>query len=103
MALVAGDRQVDTAALAQLNGVGRKKLRMGTPDEGRETTGYEVGGVAPVGWPHTCDTIADDSLLRFETIWAAAGAPNAVFEARTDALASAIGAQWATIVKDPSA
>jgi Cys-tRNA(Pro) deacylase len=103
MALVAGDRQVDTAALAQLIGVGRKKLRMGTPDEVRETTGYEVGGVAPVGWPNTCDTIADDSLRRFETIWAAAGAPNAVFEARTDALASAIGAQWATIVKDPSA
>src|SRR5690606_23101725 len=40
MALVAGDRQVDTAALAQLIGVGRKKLKMGSPEEVRAVTGY---------------------------------------------------------------
>ncbi|MBK9343182.1 MAG: YbaK/EbsC family protein [Dehalococcoidia bacterium] len=102
MALVAGDRQVDTAALAELVGVGRKKLKMGTPDEVRDTTGYEVGGVAPVGWPHPCDTIADESLQRFEDIWAAAGAPNAVFPARTAELALAVNAQWARIVKEPA-
>ncbi len=58
MALVAGDRQVDTAALAELVGVGRKKLKMGTPEEVLETTGYRVGGVAPVGWPKPCDIVA---------------------------------------------
>lgn len=102
MALVAGDRQVDTAALAELVGVGRKKLKMGTPEEVLATTGYEVGGVAPVGWVHPCDVVADDSLRRFEDIWAAAGSPNAVFPARTGDLVGAIGAQWARIVKDPA-
>ena len=102
MALVAGDRQVDTAALAELVGVGRKKLKMGTPEEVLETTGYAVGGVAPVGWARPCDVVVDDSLRRFEDIWAAAGAPNAVFPARTEQLVSAINGQWATIVKAPA-
>jgi prolyl-tRNA editing enzyme YbaK/EbsC (Cys-tRNA(Pro) deacylase) len=102
MALVAGDRQVETAALANLVGIGRKKLKLGTPEEVRAITGYEVGGVAPVGWPQACDTIADDSLQRFDEIWAAAGAPNAVFPAKTADLVAAIGAQWATIVKGPA-
>lgn len=103
MALVAGDRQVDTAALAELVGVGRKKLKMGTPDEVRAITGYEVGGVAPVGWPQPCDVVADESLKRFDEIWAAAGAPNAVFPAPTTALVDAIGAQWARITREPAA
>lgn len=102
MALVAGDCQVDTGALAALVGVGRKKLKMGTPDEVLATTGYAVGGVSPVGWPQSCDTIADDSLKRFEDIWAAAGAANAVFPARTEDLVRVTGAQWARIVKDPA-
>ena len=34
--------------------------------------------------------------------WAAAGAPNAVFPARTTELALAVNAQWARIVKDPA-
>ena len=101
MALVAGDRQVDTAALAELVGVGRKKLKMGTPEEVRATTGYEVGGVAPVGWTAPCDVVADESLRRFDDVWAAAGSPNAVFPARTEDLVSAIGGQWARIVKEP--
>ncbi len=102
MALVAGDRQVDTSALAELVGVGRKRLKMGTPEEVRATTGYEVGGVAPVGWPHPSDTVADESLQRFEEIWAAAGAPNAVFPANTGDLVRAINAQWARIAKEPA-
>jgi Cys-tRNA(Pro) deacylase len=101
MALVAGDRQVDTAALAQLIGVGRKKLKMGTPEEVRAITGYEVGGVSPVGVAQPCDIVVDDSLLRFEEVWAAAGAANAVFPANTADLVRAIGGQWAAIVKDP--
>lgn len=102
VALVAGDRQADTSALATLLGVGRKKLKMGTPEQVLATTGYAVGGVAPVGWPQQCDTIADESLQRFSEIWAAAGAPNAVFPASTQQLIEAIGAQWASIVKDPT-
>jgi len=100
MALVAGDRQVDTAALAAIVGVGRKKLKMGTPDEVRDLTGFEIGGVSPAGCLCSADVVADESLKRFASVWAAAGAHNAVFEAPTSALMTAIGAQWAAITKD---
>jgi prolyl-tRNA editing enzyme YbaK/EbsC (Cys-tRNA(Pro) deacylase) len=99
MVLMAGDRQVDTAALAKVLGVGRKRLTMGLPGEVREYTGFDVGGVAPVGWPGPADVVVDESLRRFEQAWAAAGAPNAVFPVDVPKLAAAIGGQWATIAR----
>ncbi len=101
MALIAGDRQVDTSALAGLLGVGRKKLKMGSPDEVLTISGFSVGGVAPVGWKQPADVVVDDSLRRFEDIWAAAGASNAVFPARTEDLVVKISGQWASIAKAP--
>lgn len=100
IALVAGDRQVDTAKLAELVGVGRKKLRMGSSDEVLSVTGFPVGGVAPLGLASPCDVVVDESLRRFEEVWSAAGAGNAVFPASTEALVRAINGQWAAIVRD---
>ena len=97
--LVAGDRQADTAALARLLGVSRKRLKMATADQVFELTGYRVGGVPPVGLPGEWDLIADDSLSRFAQVWAAAGASDALFGTATDELVAATGAQWATIGK----
>jgi len=100
MALVAGDRQADTARLAEVVGVGRKKLKMGTPEEVLDHTGYPVGGVAPVGSLKPSDVVVDESLRRFDVVWAAAGSGNAVFEARTTDLVQAIHGQWAAITRD---
>jgi Cys-tRNA(Pro) deacylase len=99
LALVAGDRQVDTGLLAGIVGVGRKRLKMGAPAEVKEVTGYEVGGVAPVGLLRACDMVADESLRRFEVVWAAAGTGNAVFAIGTAELARVTNAQWAAITR----
>ena len=98
--LVAGDRQVDTTKLARIAGVGRKRLKMGTPGQVRELTGFDVGGVAPVGMPARYDTIVDESLQRFDEVWAAAGGHTAVFGVPTGALVEAVHGQWAAITKD---
>ncbi len=95
--LVAGDRQADTAALARLLGVSRKRMKMATAEQVFELTGFRVGGVPPVGLPGEWDLIADDSLGRFQQVWAAAGASDALFATKTDELVAATGAQWATI------
>lgn len=100
--LCAGDRQVDTALLAPVLGVGRKKLKMGTPADVQEATGFAVGGVAPVAMPANYDTVIDESLRRFETVWAAAGISNALFEATTEALALAVCGQWAAVTREPA-
>jgi Cys-tRNA(Pro) deacylase len=100
IALVAGDRQVDTGKLAELVGIGRKKLKMGSPEEVLSATGFPVGGVSPVGLATPCDVVVDTTLNRFEGVWAAAGAGNAVFPAQTAGLVTAINGQWADIVRD---
>ena len=56
-----------------------EKIGRADADFVRERTGFAIGGVAPVG--HTGEAVRyiDADLLEFETVWAAAGAPNAVF------------------------
>jgi prolyl-tRNA editing enzyme YbaK/EbsC (Cys-tRNA(Pro) deacylase) len=46
----------------------------------QEYTGFPIGGVSPVGHKNPIRTYIDEDLLTFETIWAAAGTPHAVFE-----------------------
>ena len=45
----------------------------------RATTGFVIGGVPPLAHETALDTLIDRDLLALETIWAAAGTPNAVF------------------------
>ncbi len=39
----------------------------------------QIGGVPPVAHETKLETLIDQTLLRFQTVWAAAGAPNALF------------------------
>jgi prolyl-tRNA editing enzyme YbaK/EbsC (Cys-tRNA(Pro) deacylase) len=79
--LCAGDRRV---------GAKRLGLRPATADEARAATGYSIGGIPPLGHDLELDTLIDSSLRRFDTVWAAAGTPHAVFEISTSALIDAI-------------
>ena len=99
--LASGDGQVDTGKLARLVGVGRKKLKMGKPGEVLMLTGFEVGGVSPIGMIESHDVVLDESLKRFDRIWAAAGASNAVFESTPSELAEKLNGQWADISRTP--
>jgi prolyl-tRNA editing enzyme YbaK/EbsC (Cys-tRNA(Pro) deacylase) len=83
LCLCAGDRRVDTAKLGT-------DVRQARGDEVREATGFAIGGVPPVGHDRPLRTVVDSSLRRFETVWCAAGTPNAVFEVATVALMAAI-------------
>jgi prolyl-tRNA editing enzyme YbaK/EbsC (Cys-tRNA(Pro) deacylase) len=79
--LCAGDRRVATKRLG---------LRPATADEARAATGYSIGGIPPLGHDRELETLIDSSLRRFDTVWAAAGTPHAVFEISTSALIDAI-------------
>lgn len=58
----------------------------------RTTTGFAIGGVAPIGHETPMVTYLDRDLLAFETVWAAAGSPKAVFAIAPAQLAAATGA-----------
>jgi prolyl-tRNA editing enzyme YbaK/EbsC (Cys-tRNA(Pro) deacylase) len=75
--MTSGAHRVDLDLVAAAIEVG--PLRRASPDEVRAATGQPIGGVAPVGHPHPISTLVDESLSTYETIWAAAGTPHAVF------------------------
>lgn len=52
----------------------------------KEETGFVIGGVSPVGHTNSITTIIDEDLFQYETIWAAAGHPKAVFQLTPDQL-----------------
>lgn len=57
-----------------------EKIAKADADYTRRVTGFAIGGVAPIGHKETIDSILiDEDLFKFETIWAAAGTPYAVF------------------------
>ena len=76
LVLASGANRVNEAAIARFNGgaVGKADA-----DFVRETTGYAIGGVPPLGHKRPLATFVDEDLLQFDQIWAAAGTPNAMF------------------------
>jgi prolyl-tRNA editing enzyme YbaK/EbsC (Cys-tRNA(Pro) deacylase) len=86
LVLVAGDRRADLKRLRAELGLSKKRLRIAQPDEVRSLVGFEVGGVPPVGHQPRLRTLIDDSLGRFEWLWAAAGSGHAVFPIRYEQL-----------------
>ena len=91
MALVAGDRQCDTQALAAVLGLDGKAKRADA-DLVREATGFAIGGVPPVAHERKLPIAIDASLGRFETVYAAAGHPYCVFATSLAELARLTGA-----------
>ena len=75
--LVSGADRVDLERLAAV--IGRRDVRRATAREADELTGFSIGGIPPFGHVQRARVIMDPELGRFETVWAAAGLPTAVF------------------------
>jgi prolyl-tRNA editing enzyme YbaK/EbsC (Cys-tRNA(Pro) deacylase) len=88
--LVSGKNRVDEKAMKATIGEALKRI---DADRVRALTGFAIGGVAPLGSLTPLDTFMDADLMAFATVWAAAGAPHAVFEVEPQALAAATGAK----------
>jgi prolyl-tRNA editing enzyme YbaK/EbsC (Cys-tRNA(Pro) deacylase) len=89
LVLCAGDRRVDAARLG---------LVPAPADRVRAVTGFSIGGVPPLGHEVELPTTIDESLRRFEVVWAAAGTPHDVFAVATEELIGVIpGAEVAVV------
>jgi len=77
--VTSGANRVDEAKLAELRDVPSSDVRMGEADEIKETLGWAIGGVPPFCHDTAVPVSVDETLLGFETVWAAAGTPQAVF------------------------
>ena len=91
LVLTSGANRADPERLAAL--AGASEVRRATPEEAREATGFGIGGTPPFGHPQALRTLMDADLLAHEQLWAAAGAPDAVFPTSPEELLRATGAQ----------
>lgn len=84
LVMTSGAHRVNTPRLADR--LGLERLDRADPDFVRETTGFVIGGVAPVGHVRPLETFVDVTLAQYEQVWAAAGHPKAVFPTHYDEL-----------------
>lgn len=92
--VASGDNRVSENKVASLAG---EPLGRADADFVRASTGYAIGGVAPVGHAGPVTLLLDRDLQRFERVWAAAGTPFSVFPLRPEDLATLTGAAWSDI------
>jgi prolyl-tRNA editing enzyme YbaK/EbsC (Cys-tRNA(Pro) deacylase) len=59
---------------------------MANADEVKTNTGFSIGGVAPIAHLKKMNILIDQSLDRFESVFAAAGHPNSIFKIKYDQL-----------------
>jgi prolyl-tRNA editing enzyme YbaK/EbsC (Cys-tRNA(Pro) deacylase) len=65
----------------------------------REATGFAIGGVPPVGHKTKPIVLIEQSLMRFDEIWAAAGTPNAVFRLTPSDLVELTGGRTVAVAR----
>ncbi len=78
LCLVAGDKKASLNKIKKILNI--KDVSMASADEVKNITGFTIGGVSPVGHLNNVDIFIDNSLKRFESLYAAAGHPNCVFK-----------------------
>ena len=83
LVLTSGANRVDEK---RISGYAGEPIGRADADFVRAVTGFAIGGVPPFGHLLIMDTYLDEDFLRYETIWAAAGTPNAIFELKTEDL-----------------
>ena len=78
LCLVAGDKKASLNKIKKILNI--KDVSMASADDVKNVTGYTIGGVSPIGHLNKIYILIDKSLNRFNSLFAAAGHPNCVFE-----------------------
>ncbi len=95
--VMAGDARIDNSRYKLRFS---QKAKMLTPDEAIQYTGHAVGGVCPFALPDGVTVWLDESLLRFETVYPAAGSASSAVRMSPQELEKASrSAGWVDVCK----
>ena len=94
LVLTSGTNRVDEKRITAYAG---ERIVRADADFVRAVTGFAIGGVPPIGHAQKMETYLDEDFLQYQTIWAAAGTPNAIFELKTDDLQKMTGGKVARV------
>ncbi|WP_121742796.1 YbaK/EbsC family protein [Natronorubrum halophilum] len=79
VSVTSGANRVSESALGAEFGTEPADVSMADPDRIADEIGWSIGGVPPFCHDRTVPVVVDETLLEYETVWAAAGTPEAVF------------------------
>lgn len=109
LVIASGANRVDEKAVARVlaDQTGGEKIGRADAAFVRDSTGFAIGGVPPIGHSGAPSAgaeagsailiVIDQDLLQYQEIWAAAGTPNAVFRSTPSALVAMTGGTVAVI------
>jgi prolyl-tRNA editing enzyme YbaK/EbsC (Cys-tRNA(Pro) deacylase) len=107
--VAAGEARVRMPALALALGVSRKRLKLASPEEALELTGYPVGAMPPFGHRALLPTLADARSLNPDDqpperviLYGGGGTHSALLELSLATLLAVTGARLAPLTDDPS-
>ena len=78
LCLVAGDKKASLNKIKKILNI--KDASMASADDVKKITGFTIGGVSPIGHLNNITILIDNSLERFNYLFAAAGHPNCIFK-----------------------
>jgi len=78
LCLVAGDKKASLNKIKKTLNI--RDVSMASAYEVKDITGFTIGGVSPIGHLNKINIYIDNSLERFDHLYAAAGHPNCVFK-----------------------
>jgi prolyl-tRNA editing enzyme YbaK/EbsC (Cys-tRNA(Pro) deacylase) len=94
LVIASGENRVNEKAI---EAVIQEPLGKADADFVRQSTGFVIGGVPPLGHTQPLQTFIDEDLLQFDEVWAAAGTPHAVFRLNPADLERMTGGQILSI------
>ncbi len=95
LVLASGKNRVNEEFIQKYAG---EQISKADADFAREITGFAIGGIPPLGHKNPISFVyIDEDLLQYETLWAAAGTPNAVFSLPAKELQKATGGQIVSV------
>ncbi|MFJ3045858.1 YbaK/EbsC family protein [Herbaspirillum chlorophenolicum] len=98
LVIASGSNRVDESKVTALVGpLGKADAKFV-----RDSTGYAIGGVCPVGHVVKPVMLIDRDLFNFDSVWAAAGHPHAVFNLTATQLEKMTGGMVADVKLDPA-
>ena len=103
LVVISGDQRVDEKKVEALVCPDGKRLGRADAEFVKTRTGFSIGGVSPLAHSMASVILLDQSLFRFDDIWAAAGHPHAVFKLSPQELQLLTGAPVADLAADVDA
>ena len=99
LAIACGLSNIQRRAIADLYSVGKKRVKLASPEMVLEISGYEVGAMPPFGHRQPLNTVIDRRVLDFTDAYAGGGAENVLLHLNPQDILRVTGARVLDLIE----